>query len=153
MLSSSEETVTSSEHSSISLDHDNQSVNISNNNYQQESYENESEKINSLKHLQLLYNDIECHYLKSVNDLEYAFHQQCSHLFEKRCAIINGKYEPNDDECRLRTDFIDSIETTMGTHDKSGIPSFWLQTLKQVSSIRSYFDGMSHIRARLSSVV
>jgi hypothetical protein len=92
----------------------------------------ENERINALKNLQISYNQLESHYLKSVNELEYKFHEQCSYLFEQRSDIINGKYEPNDDECRLKTDFIDTIERSLSSNNQLGIPTFWLQTLKQV---------------------
>jgi hypothetical protein len=123
MLSSSEEMITTSNESSLSFDHNKQNYSTI-----------ENECINALKNLQISYNYIESQYLKSVNELEYQFHQQCSYLFEQRSDIINGKYEPNDDECRLKTDFIETIERQSASNDSVGIPFFWLQTLKQVRS-------------------
>jgi hypothetical protein len=123
MLFSSEEMITTSDESSLSFDHNKQNFSTI-----------ENERINALKNLQISYNYIESQYLKSVNELEYQFHQQCSYLFEQRSDIINGKYEPNDDECRLKTDFIETIERQSASNDSVGIPFFWLQTLKQVRS-------------------
>jgi hypothetical protein len=102
MLSSTEEIVTTSDESSSSLDHEDQPE-FSSNQYSLSTIE--KDRITALKNLQISYNQIESRYLKSVNELEYKFHEQCSYLFEQRSDIINGKYEPNDDECRLKTDF------------------------------------------------
>jgi nucleosome assembly protein 1-like 1 len=122
MLSSNEEIMTTSDESSLSFD-------------QQEFFSNkqrENDRINALKNLQISYNQLESHYLKSVHELEYKFHEQCSYLFEQRSDIINGKHEPTDDECQLKTDFIEINERSLPSNNQLGIPSFWLQTLKQV---------------------
>jgi hypothetical protein len=129
MLSSSEERIITSNESSLSLGYGNQQEFSSN---KQHLSRIENDRINALKNLQISYNEIESHYLKSVNELEYKFHEQYLYLFEQRSDIINGKYEPNDDECRLKTDFIDTIERPLLSNNQLGIPSFWLQTLKQV---------------------
>ena len=126
MLSSSEETISTSEVSSSSLD-------PTDSHGKDESFlAEQNDRINTLKNLQILYNQCESHYLKCVYELEYKFHQQCSNLFDRRSMIINGKYEPTDDECRLKIDSIESIEKTNDENETHGIPSFWLQTLKQV---------------------
>ena len=122
MLSVNEEIVTTSDESSISFD---QSTKHSLTTI-------EIDRINALKNLQISYNQLESRYLKSVNELEYKFHKQYSDVFQQRSDIINGKYEPNDDECRLKTDFIDTIERQIPSNNGLGIPFFWLQTLKQV---------------------
>ena len=127
MISSSEEIITTSDNSSICFDYNNQKE-FSHNQSSILTKEND-QIITILKKLQMSYNQLESSYLKSVNELEYKFHEQCSYLFELRSDIINGKYEPNNDECRLKTDCIETFERL---HDKLGIPSFWLQTLKQV---------------------
>lgn len=129
MSSSSEEIITTSTESSLSYHHGDQQE-ICSNKSNLSSVENNS--INELKKLQNSYNQIESRYLKAVEELEYKFHQQCSYLFEKRSLIINGKYEPTDDECQLKTDSIEIIESSSLIKDNLGIPSFWLQTLKQV---------------------
>ena len=133
--SSAEETVTSSESSSLSLDHGDYLQFLHVTGKAQSRSTDETDRLNTLKTLQIAYNRLESDYLKSVNNLEYQFHEQCSHLFERRAAIIDGTYEPNEDECRLKTDFIDTSEQTIVENDdEAGIPSFWLQTLQQVRS-------------------
>jgi hypothetical protein len=129
MFSSNEEIITTSDESSLLLfDHRNQ----------QELFTNkqisENNRINALKNLQISYNQLESYYLKSVHELEYKFHEQCLYLFEQRSNIITGKYQPTDDECRLKTDFIEMNERLLPSDNQPGIPSFWLQTLKQVRS-------------------
>ncbi|CAF0798990.1 unnamed protein product [Rotaria sordida] len=138
MSSSSEEIVTTSDESSLSLDHGDQQEFSSSNKHILSTIDNDY--INVLKKLQISYNQLESRYLKSVNELEYKFHQQCSYLFEHRSNIINGIYEPNDDECRLKTDSIEFIERSSLSNDKLGIPSFWLQTLKQVPMIADMIE-------------
>jgi nucleosome assembly protein 1-like 1 len=126
MLSSSEEILSTS---SLSLEHDDQPE-FSSNKYSLLTKEND--RINALKNLQISHNQLESRYLKSVNELEYKFHEQCSYLFQRRSEIINGNYEPTDDECRLKTDFIETIDRQLPSDNALGIPSFWLHTLKQV---------------------
>lgn len=116
--------------SSLSLDHgDDPSESYSKD---ESIFIEQNDRINTLKNLQILYNQCESHYLKRVYELEYKFHRQCSDLFDRRRTIINGTYEPTDDECRLQTDSIEPIERTQNENETHGIPSFWLQTLKQV---------------------
>lgn len=132
MLSSSEEILsTSSDEASLSLEHGDQ-LEVYSNKHSLQTIEND--RINALKNLQISYNQLESRYLKSVNELEYKFHKQCSYLFERRSEIINGNYKPTDDECQLKTDFIETIDRQLSSDNGSGIPSFWLQTLKQVRS-------------------
>lgn len=130
MLSSSEETLSTSDRSSLSLNHGDDRSDLTS----KEEFPllRDDDRINSLKSLQILYNQCESRYLKSVYEMEYIFHQQCADLFDRRAAIINGTYEPTDEECRLKTDLIETIDRTRTEKDAPGIPSFWLQTLKQV---------------------
>ena len=133
--SSAEETVTTSEASSLSLDQGDYLHFLHATGQAPSLSTVETDRLNALKTLQIAYNRLESDYLKSVNDLEYEFHEQCSHLFERRSAIINGTYELNNEECQLKTAFIDTSEPTiLAIDDEAGIPSFWLQTLKQVRS-------------------
>lgn len=127
MLAVHEEIMTTSDESSVSFDQADQ---------QRQMSREDIERINALKNLQISYNRLESRYLKSVHELEYAFFQQCSHLFEQRAEIINGKSKPTDEQCRLKTDFIESNEVSSSPDNDSGIPSFWLQTLKQVRIYR-----------------
>ena len=92
----------------------------------------EAKLVQTLKDLQISYNQLESQYLKSVYELEYQFHEKYSRLFEQRAQVIGGKHEPNDDECCLKTDFLEAIEQQPFSDNVLGVPSFWLQTLKQV---------------------
>lgn len=114
----------SSDESSLSFDQ----------NDEQNRLNKDSEDINALKTLQIDYNQLESEYLKSIHELECKFHEQCADLFKKRSDVINGIYEPSDDECRLKSDFIDVIQRSPEINDQPGISSFWLHTLKQVHS-------------------
>lgn len=134
MLAANEEIVTTSDESSSSLDHADQQEFSAN---KRPLTTRENDRINALKNLQISYNRLESRYLNSVHELEYEFYRQCSFLFEQRSEIISGKYEPNDEECRLRTDFIETNERSFSPNTESGIPSFWLQTLQQVKCTSS----------------
>ena len=123
LSSSSEETVTSSDDSLFSLDQEDCIFDRNN---------EQNDHLDALKDLQIVYNQVESRYLKLVHELEYEFHQQCLFLFDRRSAIVNGDYEPNDKECRLKNDFTDPIANELDENDEKGIPEFWLRTLKQV---------------------
>ena len=134
MLSSSSEEIlsVSSSSSSLSRNHNDGSELLA------------TECIDKLKALQIAFNELESQYFKSVYEFEYEFYQNCSYLFEKRAEIINGKYEPNEEECRLQTDFIVTTEqASPSTNDILGIPMFWLQTLKQVDLFNGYLKNSS----------
>lgn len=131
MCSSSEELMTTSDESSLSYDQGDQRDSFLDKQWQ---INKDIEDVNALKTLQIAYNQLESQYLKSVHELECKFHEQCSYLFEKRSDVINGKYEPKDDECRLKSDFIDITQRSSDIDSQSGIPSFWLQTMKQVQN-------------------
>jgi nucleosome assembly protein 1-like 1 len=139
MFSSADETVTSHDRSSCSFDHGDQDDDA----HWQESIDLRDDRIDALRKLQLEHNRLESQYLRDVQQLEYQFHQQCAPLFERRSAIVNGRNEPNDDECRLITDCVDVNDRSIDSSplDTVGIPSFWLQTLKQVC-----FDRNSHTK-------
>ncbi|CAF3175648.1 unnamed protein product [Rotaria socialis] len=139
MSDSSEEIITTSTESSLSLDRSDQKESLSSPN-KHNLFNVDNDHINVLKNLQISYNQLESRYLKSLNELEYKFHQQCSYLFEKRSNIINGKYEPTGDECQLKTDSIEIIERQSFSDDTLGIPSFWLHTLKQVPMIADMIE-------------
>ncbi|CAF1646691.1 unnamed protein product, partial [Didymodactylos carnosus] len=112
--------------------------------------------LNALKNLQIIYNQLEGKYLNDVNNLEYEYFQQYTKYFSLRSSIINGQYEPTDDECRLMTDRTNNNEISSNNifmddeqqqqdnmiaqeneedKDIRGIPYFWLTTLKQVQLI------------------
>ena len=130
MLSVNEELMTTtSDESSSSFDHSDQR---DSSHYQKSRTRHEIERIHALKNLQISYNRLESRYLKSVHELECQFSRQCSYLFEQRADIINGNYEPTDEQCRLKTDFLETNERTVSSEHDAGIPSFWLHTLKQV---------------------
>ena len=140
MQSSSEELLSTSDECSLSSQHDEQLEIASTDAHSHSLSASHTDCLDALKGLQIAYNRLESSYLKRANELDYKFHQQYSHLFQQRADIVNGNCEPTDAECRLRTDFIDAFEQSaaaaaVASNDGLGIPSFWLQTLKQVPLI------------------
>lgn len=92
----------------------------------------EAELVQTLKDLQIVYNQLESQYLQSIFELECQMHETYIPLLERRAQVIDGSHEPSEAECRLKTDFLEPVEQQSSSDHTRGIPSFWLQTLKQV---------------------
>ncbi|XP_066154278.1 nucleosome assembly protein 1-like 1 [Euwallacea fornicatus] len=103
-------------------------------------------RIKALKKLQMDATNIEAKFFKEVHDLECKYHRLYAPLYEKRNQIINGDYEPTEEECQWPSDDEDEglqkalkekvkIEETNGKEedkaaDKKGIPDFWITVFK-----------------------
>ncbi|ERL94468.1 hypothetical protein D910_11745 [Dendroctonus ponderosae] len=61
-------------------------------------------RVNALKKLQLETTNIEALFFKEVHDLECKYHRLYVPLYEKRNTIVNGEYEPADNECEWHSD-------------------------------------------------
>lgn len=99
-------------------------------------------RIKSLKKLQLEATNIEAKFFKEVHDLECKYHRLYVPLYEKRNTIVNGSYEPTEEESQWPSDDEEdlpnalkekaSIKETNGKEeektdkDEKGIPEFWL---------------------------
>lgn len=82
--------------------------------------------------------DAEFH--RGVYDLERNFQSKHDSVFQKRMDIINGNYEPNDEECKLSGMELDKTMVPAEGQQMdcpAGIPSFWLVVLKNVGEISS----------------
>ncbi|CAH1101916.1 unnamed protein product [Psylliodes chrysocephalus] len=101
-------------------------------------------RIKALKKIQLETTHIEAKFFKEVHDLECKYHKLYVPFYEKRNTIVNGQYEPNDDESQWPSDDeVDlpeavkekiKIEDTKETEikDEKGIPEFWLTIFRNV---------------------
>lgn len=94
-------------------------------------------RIKALKRLQLETTVIETKFFKEVHELECRYHKLYMPLYEKREKIINGHYEPTEEECQWPSD--DEEELAKQLNEKvtieevakeeppvKGIPDFWL---------------------------
>ncbi|CAH1183603.1 unnamed protein product [Phaedon cochleariae] len=101
-------------------------------------------RIKALKKIQLEVTNIEAQFFKDVHALECTYHKLYEPLFEKRSIIVNGSYEPIEEECQWPSDEEDLPEALKEkmkivdypeneTEDQKGIPEFWLTIFKNVS--------------------
>lgn len=78
--------------------------------------------------------DAEFH--RGVYDLERNFQGKHDAVFKKRMEIVNGNYEPVDEECKLSGIELDKHVPAEGqVEGPKGIPNFWLQVLKNVGEL------------------
>jgi len=115
-------------------------------------------RIKALKKIQLEYTNIEADFYKEVHALEVKYDKKHQSLYAKRKVIINGEYEPTEEECDFDLDDIEEEEESpeklskdladkAKVEDKEiddqkpmhgfddttkGIPEFWLTIFKNV---------------------
>nr|AEE61808.1 unknown [Dendroctonus ponderosae] len=102
-------------------------------------------RVNALKKLQLETTNIEALFFKEVHDLECKYHRLYVPLYEKRNTIVNGEYEPADNECewhsedeglstslkeKTKLEEVNGTEEEKSDKDVKGIPEFWLTIFK-----------------------
>jgi len=103
-------------------------------------------RIKALKKIQLDATNIEAKFFKEVHDLECKYHKLYVPLYEKRNTIVNGAYEPTDDESQWPSDDeadlpeaikekvkLDDSKKEAEAKDEKGIPDFWLTIFRNVS--------------------
>lgn len=106
-------------------------------------------RIKALKKLHVECAKVEAQFHMEVYQLECKYHKLYEPFFEKRHQITMGKVEPTDEECDFQTDSDKEDEITEGVkkadiNEKgdekkeetvSGIPEFWLTTLKNLDLV------------------
>lgn len=113
-------------------------------------------RIKALKKLQAESIKIEAMFYEEVHKLECLYHTKYFPLYDKRDAIVNGTYEPNDDECEWPSDVEEEDELSKELKEKAkleaggdqkkpdenkedenkpGIPGFWLTVFHNVSML------------------
>jgi nucleosome assembly protein 1-like 1 len=110
-------------------------------------------RIRALKKLQFEKLKIDCELAKDVFDLEIKYAERYVPILEKRRDIINGKLEPNDNECdfTLDEDSEDghlshevkpklSLREQNETKPLAGIPGFWLLAMRNNQEISSWIE-------------
>ncbi|KAF5274286.1 hypothetical protein FQR65_LT04404 [Abscondita terminalis] len=103
-------------------------------------------RVKALKKLQLESTHIEAKFFEEVHALECKYHKLYQPLYHKRSTIINGDYEPNDEECQWVSDEDEQLCNEMKDKVKvdeskepvkeevlsKGIPDFWLTVFRNV---------------------
>jgi len=104
-------------------------------------------RVNALKKLHLDTVKIEMEFYRKVHELECEYAERYRPATDKRKQIVNGSYEPNDDECKIPVVDEDELAEELNTKASlqngpdgekdiaKGIPEFWLTTFKNVDII------------------
>lgn len=112
-------------------------------------------RIKALKKLQFESIKIEAKFYEEVHKLECVYHSKYFPLYDRRDAIVNGTYEPNDEECDWPSEEEDDelskelkekakleaagdqkkTEKEKKEEEKVGIPGFWLTVFHNVSML------------------
>uniref|UniRef100_G3U3K1 Nucleosome assembly protein 1 like 2 n=1 Tax=Loxodonta africana TaxID=9785 RepID=G3U3K1_LOXAF len=106
-------------------------------------------RVLALKKLQTRVANLESKFLREFHGIERKFAEMYQPLLEKRRQIINGIYEPTEEECEYKSDsggynddeIYDEEEIQATTEenkeeeDPKGIPDFWLTVLKNVDTL------------------
>jgi len=75
-------------------------------------------RVKALKNLQIERIKIEGEFFKEVHELEVKYAQRYEPLYQKRTQIVNGVYEPNDEECNFPSDDEEDEEDNEVTEQK-----------------------------------
>ena len=110
-------------------------------------------RVKALKNLQLKMVDIETKFYEELHMLECKYSKMYEPLFVQREKVINGEYEPTEDECKWEYDtfeenqngldeaganLADELKEKANLKDEEvikGIPDFWLQAFKSTDLI------------------
>lgn len=92
-------------------------------------------RIYALKKLQLETIKIEAEFHSSVYNLEQKLQGKHDEIFKKRADIVNGGYEPTDDECLMPDEDVKLDLPAEGQEKTLGVPNFWLTVFKNVNEI------------------
>lgn len=107
-------------------------------------------RVKALKNIQLEKLKEESQFTRELYELELKYAAKFETFYQRREAIVNGKYEPNDIECNypsddendenedtLAADAKQKLKVEDSEEDKNikGIPEFWLTIFKNVDII------------------
>ena len=96
-------------------------------------------RLNALKNEQLKYTELEAKFFEEMHALEGKYYQLYEPIFERRRQIVNGDYEPTEEESKWNLDQLNTNghaeekkteETAEKASEEKGIPNFWLETLQ-----------------------
>lgn len=90
-------------------------------------------KVRALKKLQLECVELDIGFHREIYEIERKFENLHRSIYTKRFEIINGNYEPNEEECLLPDNVEDNIKGKEENEKPNinGIPNFWLTVIKK----------------------
>lgn len=94
-------------------------------------------RVYALKNLQLETINVEAEFHREVYELEQNYQMKHDAIFKKRSDIVNGNYQPTDDECKLPGIDMNLDEPTEGQDTPNGVPNFWLTLMKNVKELNN----------------
>lgn len=80
---------------------------------------------------------LDAEFYRAVYDLEQKYKAKHDVFFKQRFEIVNGSYEPTDDECKFGGIEVQSDEPVEGQEKPTGMPDFWLIALQNVHEVSS----------------
>lgn len=107
-------------------------------------------RVNALKNIQHDMLRLETRFYEELHQLECKYASLYEPLYEKRQQIVNGEYEPSDKEAIWALDEteedslanelmdkakIEPVSSSSSSTSMSGIPEFWLQTLRSTDLV------------------
>ncbi|CAD7091930.1 unnamed protein product [Hermetia illucens] len=109
-------------------------------------------KVRALRKLQLITTHLDAEFHRKVYELERSFEERHRDIFKKRFEIINGDYEPTEEECNYSDaeytldythaidDFPLSVDNSCPPFDANarGVPDFWLTIFKYVPLFETF---------------
>jgi hypothetical protein len=112
-------------------------------------------RTNALRNLQLKLADIEAKLSEEVHKLEYKYSKLFEPIYNQREKIVNGEYEPTEEEAAWNYDTNDDEAETAqagGSANKKqkteedtsirGVPDFWLRTLQTNTLLSGLIDEL-----------
>ena len=92
-------------------------------------------RVYALKNVQLDTIKLEAELHREIYDLERKYQAKHDLIFKKRFDIVNGLYQPTDEECKLSGVDMKIDEPAEGQEKSNGIPNFWLTLMKKVKEL------------------
>ena len=112
-------------------------------------------KILALKKLQLETINMDAEFHRETYDLERKYQSRHDEVYLKRKEIVNGGYEPIEDDCKLPAHLCnEDIKSSVVVEDAEkpfGIPQFWLTVIKNVSELSSMIKESDEIILKVRS--
>lgn len=90
-----------------------------------------------MKKLQLDTINLDAEFHREVYDLEQKFQLKHDRIFKKRFDIVNGSYQPADEECMLPGIEMKMDKPAEGEDNPKGIPIFWLTLMRNVKDLNN----------------
>lgn len=97
-------------------------------------------RVYALKNLQKGTIELDAQFHRDVYELERKFQGKHDEIFKKRSDIVNGLYEPTDDECKSSDVELIKDVPAEGQENQDGVPNFWLYVLKNVTEVNSMIE-------------